>query len=77
MSGMTARCERAVEESQLWYDYVCMLACVYGAYLIVGNKLSSGSFDTEVYVWVYIYGSIQITTQSPDLHSAYIIMGLG
>ena len=36
MSGMTARCERAVEESQLWYGYVCMLACVYGTYLIVG-----------------------------------------
>ena len=77
MSGMTARCERAVGESQLWYDYVCMLVCVYGAYLIVGNKLSSGSFDTEVYVWVYIYGSIQITTQSLDLHFAYIIVGLG
>ena len=77
MSGMAARRERAVRESQLWYDYVCMLACVYGVYLIVGNKLSSGSFDTEVYVWVYIYGSIQITTQSPDLHSAYIIVGSG
>ena len=77
MSGLTARCEHAVRESQLWYDYVCMLACVYGAYLIVGNKLSSGSFDTEVYVWVYIDGSIQITTQSLDLHSAYIIVGLG
>ena len=76
MSGMTARCERAVGESQLWYDYVCMLACAYGAYLIVGNKLSSGSFDTKVYVWVYIYGSIQITTQSLDLHFAYIIVGL-
>ena len=77
MSGMTARCERAVGESQLWYDYVCMLASVYGAYLIVGNKLSSGSFDTKIYVWVCIYGSIQITTQSPDLHSAHLIMGLG
>ena len=33
-------------------------ACMYGAYLIVGNKLSLGSFDTEIYVWVYIYGSI-------------------
>ena len=35
MSGMTARCERVVRESQLWYSYVCMLAWVYGAYLIV------------------------------------------
>ena len=60
MRGMIARCERAVGESQLWYGYVCMLACVYGAYLIVGNKLSSGSFDMEVYVWVYIYESIQL-----------------
>ena len=77
MSGIPARCECAVGESQLWYDYVCMLACVYGAYLIVGNKWSSGSFDMEIYAWVYIYGSIQITTQSPDLHSAYIIVGLG
>ena len=36
MSGMTARCEHAVGESWLWYDYVCLLACVCGAYLIVG-----------------------------------------
>ena len=36
MCGMTARYERAVGESQPWYSYVCMLACVYGAYLIVG-----------------------------------------
>ena len=28
---------------------------VYGAYLIVGNKLPLGSFDTEVYIWVYIW----------------------
>ena len=58
MSDMTARSECAVGESYLWYGYVCVLACVYGAYLIVGNKLSLGCFDTEVYVWVYIYGSI-------------------
>ena len=32
-----------------------MLACVYGVYLIVGNKLSSGSFDMEVYIYGYIY----------------------
>ena len=32
-----------------------MLACVYGTYLIVGNKLLSGSFDVEVYILGYIY----------------------
>ena len=76
MSGMTTKCERAVGESQLWYDYVCMLACVYGVYLIVGNKLSLGSFDTEIYVWVFIYGIIYITTQSLDLQSTYLVVGL-
>ena len=54
MSGMAARCERTVAEIQLWYGYVCMLACVCGAYLIVGNKLSLGSFDTEIYIGVYM-----------------------
>ena len=32
-----------------------MLACVDGAYLIGGNKLSLGSFDMEVYIYGYIY----------------------
>ena len=76
MSGMTARCERAVGESQLWYDYVCMLACVYGVYLIVGI-IVSGSFDTEVYVWVYIYGGIQLQPKAQIYIFAYISVGLG
>ena len=32
-----------------------MPACMHGAYLIVGNKLSLGTFDTEVYILGYIY----------------------
>ena len=51
MSGMTARCERAVGESQLWHDYVCMLACVYGAYLIVGVNCHQVAL-----IWKYMYG---------------------
>ena len=65
-----------------------MLACVYGAYLIVSNKLSSGSFDTEVYILGYIYGSVQFTaiiypivlqysTQSPDYILVHLIVGMG
>ena len=54
-----------------------VLACVYGAYLIVGNKLSSGSFDMEVYVWVYIYGSIELQPRVQIYLSVLITVGLG
>ena len=57
---------------------IAVYAClhVYGAYLIVGNKLSSGSFDIEVYVWVYIYGSIWLQHRARIYIFAYIIVGL-
>ena len=54
MSGMTARCERVVGESSLWYGYVCMLACVYGVYLIVGNNYHRVALIRK-YMYGYIY----------------------
>ena len=39
-------------------------ACVYGAYLIVGNKLSSGSFDTEVYMGIYVWKYLDYNLES-------------
>ena len=53
-----------------WYGYVCMLACVYGTYLIVGLNCYRvawyGSICVGTHIWKYL-----------DLHSAYFIMGLG
>ena len=54
MSDMTARCERAVGEISL--VRLCMHACMcIWCVFNCGYKLSLGSFDKEVYVWVYIW----------------------
>ena len=55
-----------------------MLACVYGAYLIVGSKFN----DRVVLIWKYIYGYIymevfSLQPRAQTFISAYIIVGLG
>jgi hypothetical protein len=56
MSGMTASVSmRSGRASFYTTIYACMLACVYGVYLIVGINVRW--IDTEVYIYlgVYIY----------------------
>ena len=67
-----------------------MLACVYDVYLIVGNKLSSSSFNTEIYILGYIYiwkylvyyfliylAILDIQLRAQIYLSVHIIVGMG
>ena len=57
-----------------------MLACVYGAYLIVDSKFNDRVALIRKYIYIYGYIYMEVFSLQPRAQtfiSAYIIVGLG